>query len=136
MKHPQSFLLVAFVLCGCGEGDIATASFGASPQLPDPQRELVPTMKIASPAEWGDLRPTVPDGYSIAPIATELGIPRQMLVLPNGDVLVAEGRGGGAPKLTPKDVIAAYIKAKGTSSVASGNRLTGHECCRTSVVRI
>jgi glucose/arabinose dehydrogenase len=81
-------------------------------------------MKIASPTGWGDQRPIVPQGYTITAIATDLNIPRQTLVLPNGDILVAEGRGGNAPKLTPKDVIASYIKAKGTTQVKSGNRLT------------
>ncbi len=47
-----------------------------------------------------------------------------MLVLPNGDILVAEGRGGNAPKLKPKDVIAGYIKAQGNTQVKGGNRLT------------
>ena len=37
-------------------------------------------------------------GYTITAIATDLQIPRQTLVLPNGDILVAEGRGGGAPE--------------------------------------
>ncbi len=37
---------------------------------------------------------------------------------------VAEGRGGSAPNLKPKDIIAGLIKAKGTSPVKSGNRLT------------
>ncbi|RZJ84820.1 MAG: sorbosone dehydrogenase family protein, partial [Massilia sp.] len=46
------------------------------------------------------------------------------LVLPNGDILVAEGRGGKAAKLKPKDVIAGYIKAKGNTKVKGGNRLT------------
>jgi len=81
-------------------------------------------MTIADPAEWGDQRPTVPDGYTISAIATGLKIPRQTLLLPNGDILVAEGRGGGAPKLTPKDVVAGYIKAKGTTPVEGGDRLT------------
>ncbi|REN15150.1 sorbosone dehydrogenase family protein, partial [Mycobacterium tuberculosis] len=45
-------------------------------------------------------------------------------VLPNGDILVAEGRGGSAPNLKPKDVIAGKIKAKGNTAVKSGNRLT------------
>jgi glucose/arabinose dehydrogenase len=81
-------------------------------------------MKVADPAPWGDLRPIVPNGYTVAAIATGLGIPRQALVLPNGDILVAEGRGGSAPALRPKDVIAGFIKAKGTTSVDSGNRLT------------
>jgi glucose/arabinose dehydrogenase len=80
-------------------------------------------MGIAKPAQWGDARPTVLPGYSITPIATDLRIPRQTLILPNGDILVAEGRGGGASKLRPKDVVATYIKAMGTSPVKGGNRL-------------
>jgi len=46
------------------------------------------------------------------------------LILPNGDILVAEGRGGNAAKLKPKDVIAGYIKAQGNTKVKGGNRLT------------
>src|SRR5690606_25879638 len=78
----------------------------------------------AKPAAWGDGTPTVPQGYTISAIATDLLIPRQTLVLPNGDILVAEGRGGNAPKLKPKDVIAGIIKAQGNTKVQSGNRLT------------
>jgi glucose/arabinose dehydrogenase len=121
---------VALALCpvalltACGDGNPASPQVGPDVELPAPQRQLVPTMKIASPAPWGDRAPQVPAGYTIRAIATDLKIPRQMLVLPNGDILVAEGRGGGAPPLTPKDVIAAYIKAKGTSPVKGGNRLT------------
>lgn len=64
------------------------------------------------------------NGYTIRAIATNLMIPRQTLVLPNGDILVAEGTGGGAPALRPKDSIANYIKSLGKSSVKGGNRLT------------
>jgi glucose/arabinose dehydrogenase len=98
--------------------------FGANPQLPPPQRGLLPDMTIASPASWGNRRPAVPEGFVIRAIATDLQIPRQTLVLPNGDILVAEGRGGGAPVLTPKDFIAGFIKARGNTPVESGNRLT------------
>ena len=123
----RSFALVACVvasLSACDRDPDPSPTLGPTPELPNPQSQLLPTMKIAKPAQWGDRRPSVPSGYSITAIATDLGIPRQSLVLPNGDILVAEGRGGGAPKLTPKDVIAAYIKAKGTSPARSGNRLT------------
>lgn len=125
MKRPTLFALAAFsvLLSACGS-DSGPPQYGPDPQLPAPTRGLLPTMKIANPVEWGDRQPTVPQGYTIAAIATDLMIPRQILILPNGDILIAEGRGGSAPKLTPKDVIAARIKAKGTSSVASGNRLT------------
>jgi glucose/arabinose dehydrogenase len=97
---------------------------GAQPDLPPPQRGLLPTMNIADPAPWGERRPVVPQGWTIRAIATDLQIPRQTLVLPNGDILVAEGRGGGAPVLRPKDFIAGLIKSKGTTSVKSGDRLT------------
>src|SRR5690606_33428406 len=68
--------------------------------------------------------PVVPQGYEIRAIATDLRIPRQTLVLPNGDILVAEGRGGNAPALKPKDVIAGIIQSRGTTSVPGGDRLT------------
>ena len=123
----RSYLLAAVaisaLLGGCSD-DAESLQYGPNPQLPQPERGLLPNMTIAEPASWGDQRPTVPSGYAISAIATELQIPRQTLLLPNGDILVAEGRGGNAPQLKPKDVIANHIKAKGTSSVKSGNRLT------------
>ena len=112
------------LLAACGGEDPQLAQYGPDPQLPERQGGLLPDMTIASPASWGDARPTVPQGYTITAIASDLKIPRQTLVLPNGDILVAEGRGGNAPKLKPKDVIAGYIKGQGTSSVESGDRLT------------
>lgn len=115
---------IALLLNACsGEGD-STQSRGPDPKLPDPQRGLLPNMKIAEPATWDDQKPTVPDGYTVTAIATDLKIPRQTLVLPNGDILVAEGRGGNEAKLKPKDVIAGYIKAQGNTKVKGGNRLT------------
>ena len=104
------------VLLGACGGDPEPLQYGPNPDLPQPQRGLLPTMTIAEPAAWGDQRPTVPQGYAISAIATDLKIPRQTLLLPNGDILVAEGKGGSAPSLKPKDVIAGYIKAKGTQS--------------------
>jgi glucose/arabinose dehydrogenase len=112
----------AALLAGCGSPD--APQYGADPTLPEPQRGLLPSMNIADPTPWGGQRPSAPPGFVVTPIAGDLKIPRQMLVLPNGDILVAEGKGGGAPKLTPKDVIAGIIKAKGTSKVKGGDRLT------------
>jgi glucose/arabinose dehydrogenase len=125
MKRPAllSIAATATLVAACGR-DPDPAQYGPDPTLPDQQRGLLPSMRIAQPAPWGGKRPTVPDGYTVTAIATGLGIPRQTLVLPNGDILVAEGRGGGAPALRPKDIIANVIKAKGTSSVKSGDRLT------------
>lgn len=119
-----SLLSMALLLAACGGDGEPTQALGPDPKLPAPQRGLLPSMKIAQPAAWGEQKPTVPEGFSITAIATGLKIPRQTLVLPNGDILVAEGRGGSAAKLKPKDVIASQIKAKGNTQVKGGNRLT------------
>jgi len=128
MKHSSSSALTALamavLLSACGGEQDSAQHYGTNPKLPEPERGLLPSMKIAEPTPWGDQVPTVPDGFSVTAIATDLKIPRQTLVLPNGDILVAEGRGGNAAKLKPKDVIAGYLKAKGNTSVESGNRLT------------
>ncbi|MBJ7547091.1 sorbosone dehydrogenase family protein [Pseudomonas sp. OA3] len=118
-------LPLALLLTACGEEPGSNQQFyGAQPDLPSPERGILPSMTIAEPTPWGDQLPTVPEGFSVSAIATDLKIPRQTLVLPNGDILVAEGRGGNAAKLKPKDVIAGVIKARGNTTVASGNRLT------------
>ena len=113
----------ALVLAACNP-DPGPMQYGPNPELPEPSRGLLPQMVIADPAEWGDRVPVVPEGFEARAIARDLLIPRQTLVLPNGDILVAEGRGGNAPALKPKDVIAGPIKAAGTTGVKSGNRLT------------
>jgi glucose/arabinose dehydrogenase len=128
MKRPQTAMLtvsvLAIALSACSNKAPELEQYGATPELPAPNRTLMPDMTIAKPASWGDRTPTVPTGYRISAIATDLAIPRQTLVLPNGDILVAEGRGGSAPNLKPKDVIAGRIKSKGNTAVKSGNRLT------------
>src|SRR5690606_36170621 len=122
MNAHRHLPLLLLLLAACSR-DPDLAQYGSAPTLPAPQRALLPTMNIAEPAQWGDRLPLVPPGYAITAIATDLAIPRQTLVLPNGDILVAEGRGDSAPRLAPKDVIAGVIKSKGTTSVEGGDRL-------------
>src|SRR3954453_15580898 len=106
MKTAKLLALFALsaVLSACGKQS-EPAQYGADPKPPEPHRGLLPTMKIANPAPWGEQRPTAPQGYSVTAIATDLKIPRQTLVLPNGDILVAEGRGGADPTRRQKDLI-------------------------------
>jgi len=117
-------LIAAPLALGALAQETDLSQYGPDPKLPAPYRGLLPTMKIANPAAWDDRRPRAAQGYTVTAIATGLKIPRQTLVLPNGDILVAEGRGGADPTLTPKDFIAGIIKAKGVTHVESGNRLT------------
>jgi len=114
---------LVLALTACGSAPDADQT-GAVPTLPKQNETLLPPMKIAKPVGWGSTLPTVPAGFSITPVATDLKIPRQMLVLPNGDILVAEGTGGNESVLRPKDLIAGYIKSLGKSGTKGGNRIT------------
>lgn len=117
------YCLIAIALSACGKAP-PPSQYGTSPQLPEPQRGLLPSMKISRPANWDNELPKVPEGFTIKAIATDLKIPRQTLVLPNGDILIAEGTGGNESALRPKDFVAGYIKSLGKTKVKGGNRLT------------
>ncbi len=114
----------AVALAACGESEKGVNEVGPKPDLPEIRETLLPPMRIAKPVGWGDETPRAPEGFVVTALATDLRIPRQMLVLPNGDILVAEGRGGGAPALRPKDVIAGVIKKQGNTKVDGGDRIT------------
>ncbi|QIB65132.1 PQQ-dependent sugar dehydrogenase [Kineobactrum salinum] len=118
-----TLLPVLLTACGGGAPDPGQ-QYGPDPELPEPQRGLLPDITVLDQAEWGDEVPTVPENYTVTAIATDLKIPRQTLVLPNGDILVAEGSGGNAPLSKPKDLIAGFLKSQGTTTVESGDRLT------------
>ena len=125
MNRLVYLLPLAATLAACQvESDPSIDQTGARPELPEQNDALLPAMEIPTPAGWDGELPTVPAGFTIAPIAEDLKIPRQMLLLPNGDLLVAEGSGGKAPKVRPKDVIAGMIKKRGKSSVKGGDRIT------------
>ena len=116
-------LSLALAACG-GSSDPEVQETGPTPELPELDQSLIPSMHIAPPGDWNGDLPTVPEGFTISVVADDLMIPRQMLMLPNGDLLIAEGSGGGAPRLRPNDGLAGLIKARGRSSVEGGDRIT------------
>ena len=71
MKRSTLSLAMIFstVLAGCGS-DAGTPDYGADPALPEQQRGLLPSMKIAEPANWGERRPTVPEWRSTSTAQT------------------------------------------------------------------
>jgi len=73
----------------------------------------------------GDTRPTVASGLRIEKIADGLMHPRQLLTLPNGDVLVVESNGPGTEAVTtPKQLIAGLVKSRSGKGGKGGNRIT------------
>ncbi|MFN3352733.1 MAG: PQQ-dependent sugar dehydrogenase, partial [Brevundimonas sp.] len=119
-----SVACAALLLAGCGGREDDLVETGPNPAIPQARETLVPSMNIAQPAGWGDQTPVAPDGFTVTAMAADLRIPRQMLALPNGDILISEGRGGNAPALRPKDVLAGLIKKRGTTQVEGGDRIT------------
>lgn len=84
----------ACALAACGQSpgqQNTTVGYGPNPTLPEPSRTLLPTVKISEVVGWSnDAKPRAPAGFVVQPFATGLDHPRWLLVLPNGDVLVAE----------------------------------------------
>ena len=120
---------VAFAQQGKRFAATAVGPDAANPDLPPPQRGLLPKMKIANPAPWGDRRPVVPQGWTVSAVATELQIPRQTLVLPNGDILVAEGKGKSAPPAAPEGLHRRCHQIQGHDQ--GEGRRSADGCCAT-----
>lgn len=118
----------ALLLSACGEKakvDLAL-QVGGNPTLPGAKDFLVPPMQVPDGVGWkGNAMPTVAAGLHIEKIAANLLHPRQLLVLPNQDILVVEGNGPGEEAVTtPKQLIAGMVKGKSGKSGKGGNRVT------------
>ncbi len=126
----RSALALAFVviLGGCsGKAKFEPAQqSGTNPTLPGAQNYLVPPMQVPAKAGWKQGQtPTVAAGLKIERIAGDLMHPRQLLALPNGDVLVVESNGPGTePVTTPKQLIAGKVKNRSGKGGKGGNRIT------------
>jgi glucose/arabinose dehydrogenase len=100
--------------------------FGPSPQLPAPQKSLIPTVHVATAQGWANgAKPTAATGLSVTPYATGLDHPRWLYVLPNGDILVAESNKPANEKdpTTIKGVVQKQVMKKAGAGVASPDRI-------------
>ncbi len=122
-KRLAPIMLIA-LLTGCDD-EPNLKQTGANPDLPAPQQTLFPTTGIAKPVDWNGTTPKVPNGYKITAIATDFETPRQLLVLPNGDILVVEGKKTAPePLWRPKGFIQSLLLGAAHSDAGSGNRVT------------
>jgi glucose/arabinose dehydrogenase len=108
--------LVLAALVGCGDDSVdfdISQQIGPDPVLPEPDPELFPDLKVAEIIGWAKgATPAVPDGLVVTAYAQDLVNPRTVHTLPNGDVLVVQGREPtGKPVIRPKDVIREWIMA-------------------------
>ncbi len=124
-------MVMAGVLTIGGCGEVATLTVaqgtGASPVLPAPNKTLLPTVNIARATGWpAGATPQAATGTRVAAFATGLDHPRWMLVLPNGDVLVAETNAPANPD-SGKSIrgwVAGLVMKRAGAGVPSANRIT------------
>lgn len=111
---------------GPGTGSQPQAGPGRELNLPAPERSMVPVMNPAKAVGWPeDGKPRPADGLTVQAFARNLKHPRSMLVLPNGDVLVAESDAPQREDKGPlKERIAAQVQKRGGSSLGSADRIT------------
>lgn len=100
---------------------------GTQPRIEKPRTGLIPLVKIAQPVGWkGGESPTPAAGLKVGAFATGLDHPRWLLVLPNGDVLVAETN--APPKPDDNQGFRGWIEKKIMGQAGAGgqsaNRIT------------
>ena len=98
---------------------------GAVPNLTKMRIEGFPTIQIPDVTGWkAGETPTAAAGLTVKPFASGLAHPRNMLVLPNGDVLVAESNAPEREPVDAKDWIAQKLILKSNAGNKSANRIT------------
>lgn len=123
---PLAALLVVAACGGTANLQVADGT-GPNPQLPPPNKSLIPLVNIAPATGWpSGVKPTSAPGTRVQAFATGLEHPRWISVLPNGDVLVAETNAPPKPD-DGKGIRGWFMKMtmkKAGAGVPSANRIT------------
>ncbi|CAK9887997.1 MULTISPECIES: PQQ-dependent sugar dehydrogenase [Pseudomonas] len=129
IKPIALLLAVTAGLSGCGENARLEVSdgVGPSPQLPEPNQTLIPTVNIAPAIGWPQgMTPKAAPGTQVAAFAEGLDHPRWLYALPNGDILVAETN--APPKPDDGKGIRGWVMGKvmdrAGAGVPSANRIS------------
>ena len=121
------FSISAVLLAGCGESATlpVVKGQGPDPELPPPNKTLIPTVNIAPAEGWAPGQmPVVTDTMSVNAFATGLDHPRWLHVLPNGDVLVAESNAQPKPPKGLRGRAMAFVMKRAGAGVPSADRIT------------
>ena len=137
MRARTTLILTLLVIAGGGTFGLVActetakvpleAQMGPNPTLPPPAPGLLPTVNIAPAIGWREgTRPTPAPGLAVAAFATGLDHPRNLLVLPNGDVLVAESNAPPRPEGSAglRGLAMRAVMARAGAVTESANRIT------------
>ncbi len=133
-KHVRNITLIFIVLAAAviwymARPDVAQlpldAVTGPKPQITDAREQTIPTIKVADVDRWkAGETPVAAPGLIVERFADGLDHPRNVYVLPNGDVLVAETNspprdGGGI-----EGMVMRWLMNKAGAGVPSANRIS------------
>ncbi len=120
-------LSILLTACASQSASPESQSIGPQPLLPKPDPMLIPTVEIAKAVGWKNAEAPIPAaGLRVQAFARGLQHPRWLLVLPNGDVLVAESNAppdSGAIKGI-KGKVMGWLMRNAGAGVESPNRVT------------
>jgi glucose/arabinose dehydrogenase len=127
--HRAAACALLLSLGACGDTAKLTVEQGSGPQpsLPAPTQRLLPTVNIAPALPWhADAQPRPAAGLAVQAFARDLDHPRWLLVLPNGDVLVAESNAPPRPDNAQgiKGWVMGKVMARAGAGTPSANRIT------------
>ena len=121
-----SAILAASFLLGWAENAHlpATTGIGPAPALPPPTQSALPTIAVAPAQGWAaDEAPSPALGLRVTAFARDLDHPRWLLVLPDGDVLVAESNAQPSRPKSLRDVVMKLTQGIAGAEVSSPDRI-------------
>ena len=129
--HARALLIGASAVALSACSEMATlpvsAGSGPTPALPAPNKTMFPTVNIAPAKGWpAGAMPQPAPGTRVTLFAKGLDHPRWLLVLPNGDVLVAETNAPPKPddRKGVKGWMMGMMMSWAGAAVPSANRIT------------
>jgi glucose/arabinose dehydrogenase len=120
---------VALGIVGCASSARLPVSAGTGPRpnLPPPEKSLIPLVHVVTAKGWPEgAAPVAAEGTAVAAFARDLDHPRWVYGLPNGDVLVAETNAPPRPQDNRgiKGYFFKRFQKKAGGGVPSANRIT------------
>jgi glucose/arabinose dehydrogenase len=129
LAWPCAALASLLLLGACAESARYTVAQGTGPKpiLPEPVKTVLPTVNIAPARGWpAGATPVPAAGLRVVAFASGLDHPRWLMVLPNGDVLVAESNAPPKPagSTSLKGWITGLVMKRSGAHGPSANRIT------------
>lgn len=121
------FLLMSSLSVSAAAADNPLVGYGPNPELPPARQPLVPVLNAPNAIGWAEgQKPVTAEGLVVNAFANGLQHPRQLYVLPNGDVLVAEANGPERPDDAKgiKGAVFKFFQKKAGAGAPSANRIT------------